>query len=431
MRRAAIAFALALLAPSGAPPAAVAHEGHAGRPAAKGAWTLPALVAEALAKSPAIAAKEAALTAAFPRKKLAGAWPEPMFSSGFKNMGFLPTLGQDAGTELRVGIAQTVPFPGKTDLRSDAAEAGVARVRADLELTRRDVVRRVKEAWFDLYGTQRELQINAETRLLLDRAAEVALARYRLGKVGQMDVLRAEMEAARMADDRAMLEAREQSLHGTLAGLVGLSSPGAHFGPVATPDLQVPDVTADQLAERIKDRSPALTAAAQDIVRAERTAELAKLDVLPDFMLMGLLMNRGAMPGGWEVSASVDLPVFYGQKQAQMVAESAAMAEEARHDREKMATEMVAMAREELAMARSAATREALLRTSLLPRARSALQAGLAGYGAGMENFVSLTMAIMAIQDFQREHATALVAGNKSLARLEALVGELTPGGRK
>ncbi|MBM3274242.1 MAG: TolC family protein, partial [Candidatus Sericytochromatia bacterium] len=363
-------------------PVQIAHDHAASRPT-KAAWTLPALVAQALARSPAIAAKEAAVAAASPRRILAGAWPEPMFSSGFKNMGLLPSLGRDEGTELRVGIAQTVPFPGKTTLRSEAADAAVARARADLEQARRDIVKRVKEAWFDLYGTQRELQINAETRLLLDRTADVALARYRLGRVGQMDVLRAELEAARTIDEHAMLEAREQSLHGALAGLVGLSVPDAHFGTVATPDLQVLSVTADQLAERIKDRAPALTAAAHDIARADRTAELAKLDVLPDFTLMGQLMNRGAMPGGWEVSASVDLPMFYGQKQAQMVAESAAMAEEARRDRDRMASEMVAMAREELAMARSAATRETLLRTTLLPRARSALQAGLAGYGAG------------------------------------------------
>ncbi len=390
---------------------------------AQAAWTLDKLVAAALAHSPELAVKEAALRAALPRASIGAAWPEPMFTSGLKNMGLLPTLGQDPGTELSLGLSQTVPFPGKTRARADLADAGSAGARADLEQTRRDIVRRVKEAWFDLYETQRALGINGQTRTLLVRAAEIAAGRYRLGKVGQMDVLKAEVEGARMLDDRAMQEARQQALEGTLAALAGLPPLGATFGAVATPDLQVPDVTPEEVTDRILRRSPALARAAAQTVRAEKGLELSRMDVLPDVTLMGQLMNRGAMPGGWEVTASLDLPVFYRQKQQQMVAESAAMVEEARRDRDKMVAEMLAMAREELAMARSAATREALLRTSILPRARLALQAGLAGYAVGMDSFLSLFEAIMTIQGFQREHAAALVAGNKALARLEALLG--------
>lgn len=398
---------------------------------AKARWTLSELLAEAQAKSPAIAVKKAAVETAEPRRSLGAAWPDPMFTSGITNMGLLPTVGQEPMSQVRIGVSQTIPFPGKTQLRADAAEAGVERAKADLEQTRRDVARRVKEAWFDLYDVQRALEINSETRALLVRAAEVAAARYRQGKVGQMDVLRAEVEAARMLDDRAMLEARSQGLQGTLASLVGLPPLAADFGPVATPDLRVPAVEPEQLAERIVERAPGLAMAAAEARRAEKTLELARMDVLPDFTLMGGLMNRGAMPGGWELSASVDLPLFYAGKQRQMVLESAGMVAEARRDRERMVAEMLAMARDELAMARSSAAREQLLRTSILPRARLALQAGLAGYGVGMDDFLSLTMAIMTIKDFQREHAAALVAGNKALARLEALLGEIAPGEKR
>lgn len=407
---------------------AVARQGVA---PARTRWTLAALVAEAKARSPAIAVKAAAVAAAGPRVSLGATWPDPMFTTGIRNMGLLPSVGLEPMSQVQLGISQTIPFPGKTRLRSEAAEAGLARARADLERTRRDVVRQVKEAWFDLYEVQRSLEINAETRTLLARAAEVASARYRTGKAGQMDVLRAEVEAARMQDERAMLEARQQALQGTLASLVGLPPLGTDFGQVATPDLEVPDLQPAELAARILQDAPGLEAAKAEVRQAEKMLELARMDVLPDLTLMGGLMNRGALPGGWEVSASVDLPLFYPRKQRKMVDEAAAMADEARRDREKMLADMLAMARDDLAMARSAAARVELLRNTLIPRARLALQAGLAGYGVGMEDFLSLTMAIMAIQDLQREQAAQLVAGNKALARLEALVGETLAGGVK
>ncbi|MBM3270203.1 MAG: TolC family protein [Candidatus Sericytochromatia bacterium] len=397
--------------------AGVAAPAHAQAP-----WTLERLLDRALAANPYIAVKEAGVRAAEPRPALGAAWPEPMFTSGLKNMGLLPSLGRDPGTELSLGLAQTIPFPGKARLRGEAAAAGVDRARADLAQARRDVVRQVKEAWYDLYDTRRALEINAETRALLARAAEAAAARYRVGKVSQGDVLRAEVEGARMSDDRAMLEARLEAIEANLARLVGLPPLGTSFGPVATPDLRVPDLAPQQIAERVEAGAPALEIAAAETRAAERSLELARLDVLPDLTLMGQVMSRGAMAGGWELSASVDLPVWYRQKQRQMVAEAEAMVAQMRRDREKMLADMLAMAREELAMARSAATRESLLRTSILPRARLTLQAGLAGYAVGMDDFLMLLEAIMTIQGFQREHAAALVAGNKALARLEALL---------
>ena len=56
-------------------------------------------------------------------------------------------------------------------------------------------------AFYDLYATDRGLEVNRETLRLLRDIRSIAEAMYRVGEGRQADVLRAQVEIGRMAED--------------------------------------------------------------------------------------------------------------------------------------------------------------------------------------------------------------------------------------
>ena len=74
---------------------------------------LEALVAEALSRAPALAAKRADIEARREMEAPAGALPDPMVEAMLQNIGFEPTIGSEEMSMLGVQARQGLPYPGK------------------------------------------------------------------------------------------------------------------------------------------------------------------------------------------------------------------------------------------------------------------------------------------------------------------------------
>ncbi len=98
-------------------------------------------------------------------------------------------------------ISQRLPWFGKRRARTDAAG-----LRAEAEGFRyletvRQVRARVRSAYWDLWAAHRALEINRKNRDLLEQLEAVARARYEAGQGLQADVLKAQVELARLEND--------------------------------------------------------------------------------------------------------------------------------------------------------------------------------------------------------------------------------------
>lgn len=124
-----------------------------------GSANLDALLDAALRANPSIQAAGARLEAARRRLVAAGTRPDPMLMAGIENL----SLGREAqamtqGAPVRsgpepmtmrvIGVSQTIPYPGKTRLRTQAAQQEVEASEAAVDVVRRMVIRDVPDLRF-------------------------------------------------------------------------------------------------------------------------------------------------------------------------------------------------------------------------------------------------------------------------------------------
>ena len=75
-------------------------------------------------------------------------------------------------------------------------------------------------AFYDLYATDRQLEVARETLRLLQDIARTAESMYRVGEGRQADVLRAQVEIARMAEDTLRMQAMRRTMDARLNALL-------------------------------------------------------------------------------------------------------------------------------------------------------------------------------------------------------------------
>src|SRR6266487_730057 len=130
--------------------------------------SLAEVVAEALARNPAIVAAQKRYDAALQRPAQERSLPDPMVSAGYNASGNpLPGagLGKEPTANLGAMISQELPYPGKLALRSAMASREADAAFQDVDAARLSIVARVKQAYYRLaytYGVSDVLTRNNE-----------------------------------------------------------------------------------------------------------------------------------------------------------------------------------------------------------------------------------------------------------------------------
>src|SRR5690349_2409578 len=203
--------------------------------------TITEAVRLALANNPGLHAAEFSAQAAQHRIGPAGALPDPQLQFGLMNR-MAGDFGStsDPMTMNQVQVMQMLPFPGKLGRARDAVRHRAAAADADAVEQRRMLIAQVAEEYSSLAYTDRALDAMARTQGQLRDFAQVATAMYAVGTGLQQDVLRAQVDVARMSEDITNL--RQDRVAGaarlnTLLGREAMAPVGALELPVDTVPL--------------------------------------------------------------------------------------------------------------------------------------------------------------------------------------------------
>jgi len=378
----------------------------------------------ALARNPTLSAMREAWRGAAARAEQAGALEDPMFD------GMLAPRSLGAASvepAYRVGIAQHFPLFGQRGLRRRAADAEGEIAAYDFEAARLDLLRDVREAYFDYYRVCRGLETNRELVELMSQSRRVALAKYSSGTAGQTDPLQAEMELAMLEHESVVLGQRRRTILARLRALLHLAQNTALPEPPRDLPLPKEPDTGQWLNSRMQPKWPELAAADAGVKARQAGLALAHRDRLPGIGF-GVAYDRfwSEVDLRTSVGLSLNLPINLGRLASR---EREARAALSKAEDERLAVrDRIEQRIEEASASLGLYLHDVeIMRDIVVPASQRSLNAIRAAYEANRSDFLSLLNATRDLARAKLELYEAQVMAHQAQAELKrALAADAT-----
>lgn len=388
--------------------------------------SLKGLIEEALARNPEITAMARNFDMMRARVPQAKALPDPMLEAGYwGNIVPIPPFDiqkGDPSSARMISISQEIPFPGKLALKGKMAGADAEAEWWNYEQTRLNVVAELKDAYFDYTYLTKAVEVVAKSKDLLEKFVKIAEARYAVGKGIQQDVLKAQVEVSKLAEQLTLFEQRKQVAEARINSLLYRTPEW----PLGRPEEIKPQALAQTLAELNElalANYPTLKSQRRKIDREQLNVELAEKGKYPDFTVKLGYQNRPAMPDMYGVSVGVSIPVWFGQKQRPAIAEAAASRAAEQKRLENLTTLLFFKLKDRYLAATTAQRLVDLYGTTIIPQSSLALESAIAGYEVGKVDFLTLLDSLVTLRNYELSYYEQLGNVEKSVAALEPLVG--------
>jgi cobalt-zinc-cadmium efflux system outer membrane protein len=362
-----------------------------------------------------IQAARARIRAGEARPTIVSALADPMISPSLDHLPFM--LG---GADVSITIEQQIPLSGIRRHRRDSALADLDRLRADANRTTLDVGIDAANAYLMLHERRRTAALVDEQIAFARDVVSAANARYASGTAPQVDVLRAELEVAR-------LQGLQRSLTGEIRAAEAMVNTSlaldADFPlPPLAPFAFTPPITSPSVLHAALTLRPELAAGRAEIVRAE-----ADVQVMRDMFRPMATIRTGpaytmAEGRGWMAMVGISLPIWRGKLRAG-VAEAQAMRAMAEAELRAMTRMVEGEAAVAVNQVQAVRERQLALISDVLPRARMAIEPAVAGYASGQLPLVTVIEAIQALWLVQSDVIAADTELGLAWARLGRAVG--------
>lgn len=381
------------------------------------------LVTAVLKANPQLQAAQAAWEASLARIDQQATFEDPMFSYTMapQTIGNSQTVyGQ------RIEISQKLPWPGKLDLRNEAASYKADIANQAMNSFRLKMVAIARSYFADWYYIHKAIHINQLNQALLKEFRAIAVSRYSTGRASKQDALQAEMEYALLEHQSIVLTQEQRAIRAHINTLLNkfpdseLAVPSDLVAIEALPDIK-------SLHEQARYTRPELKALAATIEAAKAQSELAIRNNYPDISL------KAGYNSLWEntskhftVGIGFNLPLFQGKHRA---AENEAQAEIKKAEWQRV--DFIAKLREDIQISYDQTTESmhvfSLYKNKLLPLAEETLDAAKSDYQSGKGDFLNLISSEKNYMQTQLQAEQALTNIHRHLAELERSVGYFQP----
>lgn len=321
-------------------------------------------------------------------------------------------------------VRQRFPFPGTLSLREGASRAEALEVSERLKATVREIISEVKITYADLYLAHKAIEVTQENVEILRRFEQIALVKYATGEVSQQDVLKAQVELARLANDLVTLEqelSTVRALLNTLRDYPPRSQVGMPEGLVL---MKLPQGL-DALEKLALEERPEVRATQAAIARSEHEIALAKKRYYPDFQVaVKRFQNHGiSQANGWGLSATINIPWLFHKKHDQRLIETRYRLAQREALRKTLENDTRFAVADLFAKTETAERLATLYQTSVLPQAEQAVKSADIGYRADRVDFLDLLESQRRLEEFRLEYYRAVVMQNRGVARMEQVLG--------
>lgn len=382
--------------------------------------SLPQALQRALAANPRLTAAERDIGIAAGLRVQAGALPNPDLHFELDN-----ALGSGRykglrSAETKLQLSQLVELGGKREARLAAGEAGIGTAVWQRRATRLEVLSETAIAFITIVSAQRRIKIFDDQIASLDQLIPLLQKRVQEGASSPAETLRAQVAADLFRVDRERARTLLATARRDLAILMGDSSP--HFGEAVgrLADVGQPPPFKDVV--RAIEANPQLIR--WTAVTAQRNAELiiARLKAIPDVRVSaGWRHFQDTNDNAVRLGVSIPLPVF-DQNTGNIIAAQQTLA---KTDAERAINRLVliSIAGRAYDALTGALAELKLLRTSVIPNARSAAETIQSGYLQGRFTLLELLDVRGSVLQALLREQEALQNFHIAIATIEGLVG--------
>ena len=362
-----------------------------------------------------IQAARARVRAGEARPTIVSALQDPMISPSLDHLPFM--LG---GADVSFTIEQQIPLSGSRGHRRASALADVDRLRAEASRTTLDVGLQAVNAFLMVQERRRTAALVTEQLSFARDVVSAANARYASGTAPQADVLRAEVEVARLDAFARALVSEVRGAEAMLNTSLALDAEGP-VPPFASLAFAQPPPSWSAIKTALTSR-PELVAGRAEVVRAEADVEVMRDMFKPMALVRAAPAYTMAEGRGWMAMVGISLPIWRDKLHAG-VAEAQAMRAMSEADLRAMTRMIEGDAAVAINQLQATRDRQAALTTDVLPRARMAIEPAVAGYTSGQLPLVSVIEAVQALWLVQADLIAADTELGLAWARLGRAIG--------
>jgi outer membrane protein, heavy metal efflux system len=333
------------------------------------------------------------------------------------------TRQSDLQMKQTAGVMQTFPWFGKIDARTEAATKEAAAAQQKYQANRLALFKEVKEGFYEFTYLAGAIDIAKENLELMRHFEEVAQTKHMTAEASHPDVIRAQVETAKMEDVlRGLYQLREPTMSRlrtalTLPADTNLPWPN-------TEEFNAVELDHERLVSILRQKNPELAGLNFEAMAAGSKITLAEKNFYPDIgvgVMWENMDNRGGRDGVAMVF-QMNLPLW---RDSYSAGERQARAQKASIEQQKIDTENVLLTKASQAHYeyRDSIRKIRLYRDTLIPKGRELLRSSEAAYRQGTIDFLSLIDAQRMLLDYHLSLQRAIADNQQKLAELEMLAG--------
>ena len=355
------------------------------------------------------------------------ALPDPELSFGY----FINPIETRVGPQqARFGLTQMFPWFGTLGTRGDAATEMAKAGFEGFREARNRLFFEVQKKWYRLYHIDQSIRIMQENISILETFESLAMRRYEAGQVGQVDVLRVQIEKEDLKTRLELIKDNRKVSRREFRELLNVGA-GEQILIADSLESRGLELSLQELEQQIMNQNARLSRLDYEAASAKNSIEAARKDGLPKFGLgvdyivtgerdMALTDNgRDAIMA----RAGIQIPLYRKkyrakQKQAQIQLHRVQNRKAAAQNR--LLTQLEQAIRDY----DDAQRRVCLYRDVQIQRTRQAINILTEQYATSATDFEELLRLQRKLLDYELARETAQVDQNTAVAYIEYLYGK-------
>ncbi len=333
--------------------------------------------------------------------------------------------------ENKFSLIQMFPWFGEIEARTDAASAKAKAAQRRYESAKLQLFQQVKDAYYEFSYLATAIGIAKENLALLKHFEEVARAKYRTSEATHPDVIRAQIELARLEDVLNSLQKLKEPTVARLNSFLNRQAGEDLDWPQKPVPVKV-ELVREEIITKIIRKNPELSELDWQTASARAEVELAKKKFYPDigvgvdWIQTGDARTPGVRDSGKDAVAlmfSINIPLWQDSYQA-AERQARAKVRSYHHKKIDLQNQKIFQALQVVYNIEDSKRKMVLYGNTLVAKAQELVQSSEAAYRAGTIDFLSLIDAQRMLLNYQLNHERAIIDNQQSIAELESLTGE-------